>query len=670
MARWLAHPVVIALMLAGVTLALYWPVLSHEFINYDDPDYVTENPRVRVGLTRAGLVWAFTQLHGEYTYWHPLTWLSHMLDCELFGLNAGAHHLENVVFHAANVVLLFVVLRQLTRATGRSAIVAALFALHPLQVDTVAWVTERKNVLSTLFFLLTVWAYARYAQVRSLKSKVQCPASAAANPEHATRNTQHASPFVLRPPIFYLLSLYFFALALMSKPVVVTLPCVLLLLDFWPLGRFQPSTLRRLLLEKVPFFVLAAAVSAVTIVAHQRLGSVASLTQMPLTVRLANALVSYARYLKKVCWPNDLAVFYPYPAAWPMEVLVLAVVVLLGISAVVVWRWRVQPYLVVGWCWFVGTLVPTIGLIQAGAQSMADRFAYVPLIGVGLMLVWGGASLLAEAAYRRVTLGVLSIAMLGACLVATRQQLRYWHNSATLFRHEVDVTEGNYIARDCLGDLLYHQGRVEEAIAHFQKALEIQPKYAQAHHHLGCALLAHGRVDEALAHFRKALELRPNHAETHNNLGVVLRQQGQLENATAHFQKALELRPDYAEAHNNFGLALRRQGQPENAIAHFQKALELRPNNAEAHNNLGVALRQQGQLADAMAHFQKAIAIQPDLADAHHNLGLALLESGRAEEAIGQFQQVLAIRPDHAQAKQGLDLARRQQQQVKQSIAP
>ena len=489
MARRLTHPVVIALLLAGVTIAVYWPVFRHEFINYDDPYYVTENPRVQAGLTPAGIVWAFTRLHGDRTYWHPVTGLSHMLDCQLFGLHAGAHHLVNVFFHAANVVLLFGVLRRLTGTTGQSAVVAGLFALHPLQVDTVAWVAERKNVLSTLFFLLTVWAYARYAEVQSLKSKAQSQPPASSIKHHVSA--------------YYLFALLFFVLGLMSKPVVVTLPCVLLLLDYWPLRRFQPSTLRRLLLEKAPFFVLAAAVSAVTILAHQRLGSVASLTQMPLTGRLANALVSYARYLQKMFWPQDLAVFYPYPAAWPMEVLILAAVILLSISAVVVWRRQSQPYLVVGWCWFVGTLVPTIGLVSAGAQSMADRFVYVPLIGLGLMLVLGGASLLAEAAHRRATLGVLAIVTLGACAVATRQQLHYWQDSATLFSHALAVTEGNYVAHDCLGDALYHQGRVNEAIAHFQKVLEIRPDYAETHINFGVALRQQGQLGQAMSSFPK-----------------------------------------------------------------------------------------------------------------------------------------------------------------------
>ena len=636
MDRWWTHPVVIALLLAAVTTAVYWPVLRHEFINYDDPAYVTDNLRVQAGLTQAGIVWAFTRLHGDRTYWHPVTWLSHMVDCQLFGLNAGAHHLINVLFHAINVVVLFGVLRRLTGATGRSAIVAALFALHPLQVDTVAWVAERKNLLSAFFLLLTVWAYAQYARVQNLKSKVQSQESAAASPEHTTRNTQHASPFWLRTPIFYLLSLCFFALGLMSKPAVVTLPFVLLLLDYWPLQRFHCSALKRLLLEKVPFFILAAALSAITLLAHQRLGSLASLAQMPLTGRSANALVSYARYLQKVFWPQDLAVFYPYPAAWPMEVLAFAVLLMLGVSAVVVWRWRSQPYGVVGWCWFVGTLVPTIGLVSAGAQSMADRFVYVPLIGLGLMLVWGGASLLAQAAHPRVTSSVLTAVMLGACLVATRQQLRHWQDSATLFTHALAVTEGNYVAHDCLGDVLYHQGRVGEAIAHFQTVLEIRPDYA----------------------------------ETHVNLGAALRQQGQLGNAMAHFRKALEIRPDYAEAHNNLGAALRRQGQLQNAVTHLRKALAIQPELFEAHGNLGIALFESGQADEAIAHFMKALELRPGDAFARYNLGHALLETGRVNEAINHFQKALAIRPDHALAKRDLDVAWRQQRQGKEAIAP
>ena len=628
-ARVLSHPVAIALLLAAVTVALYWPVLRHDFLKYDDDEYVTENFVIQRGPILHSLTWTFTTTHAAN--WHPLTWWSHLLDCQLYGLQAGGHHLTSLVLHGVNAVLLFVVLRQMTRRLWSSALVAALFALHPLQVESVAWVAERKNVLSTLFFLLTVWAYGRYAEGECRRQKAECRNQApVGTTRHATRNAQSASTF-------YLLALAFLVLGLMSKPMLVTLPFVLLLLDYWPLqrvgfGDFKSArvTVLRLVWEKTPFFVLSALSCSVTYWAQSKGAAMAAMAGLPMAARIQNAVVSYARYVGKLLWPVDLAVFYPHPGHWPWGTVAAAGLVVTGLCFLAVWLSRPAPYLAVGLFWFLGTLVPVIGLVQVGGQSLADRYTYVPSIGLFIVVAWGGGEVVVRWRLTKALAGVGAVIVLAACGARTRDQLPYWQDGEKLFAHALAVTEGNYVAYDCLASVRYHQGRVDEAITHLRKALELRPNYAQAHHNLGCAQLANGHMDEAIAHFRKALELQPNYAEAHNNFGVVLRQQGQLGNAMGHFQKALEIRPDYAEAHNNFGLALRRQGQPQNAIAHFQKALEIRPDYAEAHNNLGVALRQQGQLADAMAHFQKALAIQPDLADAHNNLGLALLESGRA----------------------------------------
>jgi protein O-mannosyl-transferase len=668
-ARRLAHPVVIALLLAAVTTAVYWPVLRHEFIKYDDDEYVTENFVIQRGPILHSLAWAFTTTHSAN--WHPLTWWSHLLDYQLYGLQAGGHHLTSLVLHVVNAVLLFVVLRQMTQRLWSSAWVAALFALHPLQVESVAWIAERKNVLSTLFFLLTVWAYGRYAQ----KSEVGAKRSAIGNQRQETRPpTSDRRPWASG---YYWLAVLWFALSLMSKPMLVTLPFVLLLLDYWPLQRVGFEELKsarvtvpRLIREKVPFFVLSALSCSVTYWAQSKGAAMASMAGLPMAARAQNAVVSYARYLGKLLWPVDLAVFYPHPGHWPWGTVTAAGLVVAGLCLLAAWQSRSAPYLTVGLFWFLGTLVPVIGLVQVGGQSLADRYVYVPAIGLIIVVAWGLEEAVGRWRLSKVLVGVGAVVVLAVCAGRTRDQLKYWQDGEKLFAHALAVTRGNYVAYDCLASVQFRQGRVDEAITHLRKALELSPNYALSHHNLGCALLAQGHMDEAAAHFRKALDLQPGNAQSHNNFGVVLRQQGQLGDAMAHFQKALEIKPDYAEAHNNLGLALRRQGQLESAIAHFLKALEIRPDYAEAHNNFAVALRHQGQLGNAIDHLQRAVAIQPDLADAHNNLGLALLETGRADEAIGQFQQVLAMRPDHAQAKQGLDLARRQQRQVKQSLAP
>ena len=382
------------MVLAVITAAVYWPVLSHDFIRYDDDEYVTENYVLQRGSIPHALAWSLKTTHAAN--WHPLTWCSHFLDSRLYGLQAGGHHLTSLLLHVANSILLFGALRQMTRGLWSSALVAALFALHPLQVESVAWVAERKNVLSTLFFLLTVWAYAQYARVQSLKPKVQSQGSAAASPEHTTRNSQHTSPFCLRTLSFYLLALFFFALGLMSKPMLVTLPFVLLLLDYWPLQRVRcedfksaSGTVLRLVREKIPFFVLTALSCSVTYWAQSKGAAMAAMAGLPVAARVQNAVVSYARYLGKVFWPVDLAVFYPHPGHWPWAAVTAAVLMLAGLCFLAVWFSRRAAYLAVGLFWFLGMLVPVIGLVQVGGQSLADRYVYVPAIGLFIVLAWG-----------------------------------------------------------------------------------------------------------------------------------------------------------------------------------------------------------------------------------------------------------------------------------------
>ena len=623
-----------AVLLALVTIALYWPVTRFDFVNYDDPLYVTENPHVQAGLTWEGLAWAFGRVHGEGTYWHPLTWVSHMVDCQLYGLKPWGHHLTSVLLHAANAVLVFLVFRRMTGAFWRCVVLAGIFALHPLQVDSVAWVTERKNLLSAFFWLLTTWAYVRYVQ-----GATPSPGSSGTQPSTGPRPSS----------LYYALSLALFALGLMCKPILVTLPFVLLLLDYWPLGRMQnaePSdpqrptrntqhvtrntvhgprfTLLPLLVEKVPFFVLAAASSAITILAHQGLGMMDSASRLPWDLRLENALVSYGRYLAKTFWPCRLAVFYPLPAAWPMWEVVTCGLILLAISGLVLGTARTRPWLMVGWFWLLGVLVPSSGLIQAGAQAMADRFIYVPVIGVIVAAIWGMHGLAKSGRQQPVALSVAGSAVVVLCAVLTRQQLGYWKDSETLFRHAVEVTENNYVAYDNLGTVLGQKGQLDEAIRQFQEAIRLKPDHANAHCNLGIALDKKGQTDEAIRQFQEAIRLKPDHANAHCNLGSALEKKGQMDEAMREFQEAIRLQPDHADAHNNLGVNLGKRGQLDVAIAQLQEAIRLKPDHADAHNNLGTAFLQQGRTDEAIAQYQEALRLKPDYAEARDNLARAL----------------------------------------------
>ena len=526
-----------SLFLAAVTLAVYWPVRNHAFINYDDPVYVTENRHVQAGISRPGLKWAFLNLHGEYTYWHPVTWVSHMLDCQLFGLNPGAHHLVNVAFHIANALLVLLVLLRMTGAFWRSAMVAGFFALHPLQVDTVAWVTERKNVLSTFFWLLTLLAYVRYVEVQSPKSKVQGLKTETRSPKPGGSGAW--SPCHLPSAIFFLLSLSLFAVGLMCKAALVTMPFVLLLLDYWPLGRMQKSAsgiesqasrsalhapivpLRSLLLEKLPFLAPAAAAAFITIVGHQEIRAEGN-AGLPWQWRVGNALVSYVRYLGKAFWPSDLAVFYPYPGVWPAWAVGGSALVLLAVTSWVIWRARQAPYLVTGWLWFLGVLVPMIGIIQAGAQAMADRFAYVPLIGLFIMIVWGLAEWTARWSQAKIAVGVAGVLALGGCVVLTCRQLSYWQNSKTLFEHALRVTRNNSCAHFSLGNALADQGKTQQAMKEWEIALQIEPSRADIEGRIASSLSRQGNFTSAIARYRRALAIDPDQAEALNNLAWLL----------------------------------------------------------------------------------------------------------------------------------------------------
>jgi protein O-mannosyl-transferase len=502
--------------LTAVVLAVYGQVVQHAFINYDDPDYVTANPYVRAGLTRAGVEWALTTVHASN--WHPLTWLSHMIDCQLWGLRPGAHHLTSVVLHAINAMLVFALLNGTTGALWASAAVAWLFALHPLHVESVAWAAERKDVLSTLFGLLALIAYARYAR----------------------------RPVARR----YLVVVAVFALSLMAKPMLVTLPLVMLLLDVWPLGR-RPLPV----LEKLPLLAVAAASSLVTFAVGLRGGAVATVDLVPFATRLGNVLVSYVRYLWKTIVPTDLVIFYPRTALSAWQV-VGAATILVAVSAIVVWRGRERPWLAVGWVWYVVTLLPVIGLVQVGDQAMADRYTYFPLIGPFIMLAWSAREIARRSARAATAVAVVAAALLGACPVVTWFQVRHWRDSVALFTHATAVFPESYVGQVQLGNALAEEGRFSDAIARYALALRVKPDLPEAHGNLG-ALLAHeGRTDEAIPEFMEAIRLKPESADVHTNLAIVLAARGEYDLAIAHYAEALKLNPAHERARANLAAAL------------------------------------------------------------------------------------------------------------------
>jgi protein O-mannosyl-transferase len=594
-----------AILLVLVTIAVYWPATRCDFVNYDDQDYVTENLHVQGGLNREGLKWAF--LNPVSANWHPLTMLSHMLDCQLFGLNPWGHHLINVLFHSLNVALVFLLLRHLTGAIWRSLMVAAVFAIHPLHVESVAWVSERKDVLSGFFGLLSLIAYVRHVrkpEVRSQKSRTNLPASWV---------------FFLSP--FYWLSLFFLALGLMSKPMLVTWPFVLLLLDYWPLERFKRSRVWLLMMEKIPFFVLAAAASVVTFLVQKQGGSLVE--NLPLGARIGNALISYCCYLGKMFWPTNLAVFYPHPGYWPRVNVLLAGVFLCGISVLFFVKRGRYPFLLMGWLWFAGTLVPMIGLVQTGMQAMADRHTYLPSLGVLILTIWGVYELTRGWRYHQIALSAAGSAAIVLCIAATRQQIGYWKDSETLFRHALAVTENSYIAHENLGMTLVKKGQIGEAIIQLREAIRLKPDFAEAHYNLGTTLAKNGQTDEAIIQFQEAIRLKPDDAEARNNLGAVLLKD-QTDEAIIQFQKAIRIKPDDAKAHNNLGIALGRNGQIDEAISQYREAIRLKPDDAALHYNLGNAFLKKGQTEEAISEYQEAIRLKPDYADAHNNLARAL----------------------------------------------
>jgi len=677
----LSCPRLTGLLLALVTLVLYLPVRQHGFSVYDDGDYITQNHIVQNGLTWAGTKWAFTTWYASN--WHPLTWLSHMLDCELFGLDPGAHHLVNVLFHALNAVLLLGLLFRMTGANWAAAMAAALFAWHPLHVESVAWAAERKDVLSTCLELLALLAYAKYVESGDLPSLGSCreagrraesgerqgasehptaerrPRNNIQRPTSNERRREWFGPrslFPLPSSLFYLLSLCCFALGLMSKPMLVTFPFLCLLLDFWPLRRFelstpnspvrrsstaeggQPSTILWLVVEKWPFFLLSIGSCVVTFLA-QRAAAVLSLGQYSWPLRLGNASLSYAWYLLKTAWPADLAVLYPLPEhlSW---LLVAAAGAGLTVISWLVWRARrAQPYLLAGWLWYLGALVPVIGLVQAGEQARADRYTYFPLIGVFLALVWLGKDLAARFQVPARTLAIGATLVLAATLWRTERQLNYWRDDETLFAHALAVTGDNPIAHINLGLALEQQNHPAEAMENYQAALRLAPDSPEAHNNLANLLDAAGQTNEALLHYQAALRLNPNAAFAHCNFGTLLAKLGRFDEALRQYQEAAWLQPADPHPYYLMGKAWLRRGQSAEAISRFRHALELAPNDLPSLAFLARILatdenpgHRDGPAAVALAEKANALAdgTQPLILDV---LAMAYAEAGRFHEA-------------------------------------
>ncbi len=684
--------------LAILTIGLFGRTITFKFIDYDDTSYVTENRHVQSGVNPASLAWAMTTHHAGY--WHPLTWVSHLIDVELFGLNPGGHHATNVLIHAINACLLMSLLLRMTGAFWRSAFVAAVFAIHPLHVESVAWIAERKDVLSTMLMLLAMLAYVRYVE----------------------RTTWRR----------YAVVLLLFGLGLCGKPMIVTLPALLLLMDYWPLRRTRwlagEDASRRsrsagmLIFEKLPMLAMSLALAGVAIHGQKEVGTLGTLDKVPIAMRLSNAVVSYAIYMGKTIWPTNLAFFYPYPIHIPVWKIALAGGVLIVTTAAALWHARRRPWLAVGWFWYLGLLVPAIGIVQVGSQARADRYTYVSMVGLLMMFAWSFPD--ARTRIHRNGVIVAAAAVLIGLGATTWMQLSHWRDSRSLFTHAIAVTEDNWVARNNLGKwhldreeyaiaemhlreavrindthatsvmnlgvLLARQKRLDEGMPLLQAAIRMDPSDARAHLNFGTAMADVGDEETALRHYREAARLDPDSAAAHFNIGNTLLRRGMLDEARDSLLKAVSLDSRLAPAQHALGLAFRELGEAERAVTPlhraaaldptnadyqndlamvlnalrrhaeaavcFAHAVRLRPESPELHNNLGSALAADGLMALAAEQFTEAIRLKPDYVDAHFNLGLTMERLGRAREAGESYRRVLELRPDHARALQRLGM--------------
>ena len=589
----------VCLFLVLSILYVYWQVRHFSFLNYDDPQYVTANYDVQAGLTFESIRWSLTAT--QASNWHPLTWLSHMLDCQIYGLDPGRHHLTNLLFHILNTLLLFLVFKKMTGAIWKSAFVAALFALHPLHVESVAWVSERKDVLSVFFGMLTLWSYSRYVETSRLDK--------------------------------YLLLILFYILSLMAKPMLVTLPFVLLLLDYWPLRRFQLKSsdnenvaIQRsfyfgLIREKIPLFLLSTASCVVTYLVQKSGGAVDSLAAIPFHVRIANALVSYVSYIGKMIWPHNLAVLYPYQKSITLWKIAGAGLLLVIISVFVFRMLRTKPYLSVGWLWYLGTLVPVIGIVQVGSQALADRYTYVPLIGIFIMITWGISDWVSKKHYGKIGLFTVAAFILSILMTTSRLQVKYWSNSVALFDHAINVTGANCNAQLNLGEALAAQGKIEKAVEHYKTALKIKPDLAGAHLNMGVYFRREGKLDDAINHFSKVLHGKSDDTATAQcELGDTLEKKGDLSRAVTHYLEAIKIRPGYAKAYNNLGVILASQNKVKAAIVFLSKALQINPGYSGAYFNLGKIYFNLNDPEKAIFQYKKALQFDPNMIQALYHL--------------------------------------------------
>jgi tetratricopeptide (TPR) repeat protein len=596
------------------TMAVYWQVRNFDFVNYDDNDYVYENPDISNGLSYDSFIRAFTIPH--VGNWLPLTWLSFILDCQLFGLNPGRMHVVNLLFHIANTLLLFTLLKKMTGSLWPSAFVAAAFALHPMHVESVAWITERKDVLSCFFLLLTLAAYTSYIK----------------------------RPTAVR----YIGTLALFELGLLAKPMLVTLPLLLLLLDYWPLGRIDTrGMLYRRIVEKTPFFVLSAISGAVTFFVQKGGGSVADVNIVDFPYRAANAFVSYAKYIGKLFWPYDLALFYPLDIRtiqlWQAAACAL---LLAGITIFMLCFCRTRKYMIVGWLWFIIALIPVIGLIQSGAQAMADRYTYISYTGLFILVAWVVPELLSKLPYGRSIIGISAAIALMAMGITSHKQASYWKDSFTLFSHAIEVTPNSYVAYNNRGDSYIKRGRLQEAMADFSRSIELRPDNAVAYNNRGFIYGQLGRWQEAMEAYDKAIEIDPAYADAYINMGVAYGTLGRWQEAMEVSTLALKVRPDRVKAYNNRGVSYHKLGRYQEAIEDYLRAIKLKPDYTEAYNNLGSAYCDLGQWQEAVEACQHAINIQPDYANAHYNLANGLRANGRLDEAVDHYRQALKLSPD------------------------
>ncbi|MGA2914841.1 MAG: tetratricopeptide repeat protein [Sedimentisphaerales bacterium] len=603
----------ICAVLTLATTAVYYRVCTYDFVNYDDNVYVYKNPNIQAGITLKNIKWAFTA--GYASNWHPLTWLSLMLDRQLFGPDASGFHFTNLIFHIANTLLLFIVLKLMTNAIWQSAFVAALFVLHPLHVESVAWVSERKDVLSTFFWLLTMWAYVRYAGRGKISN--------------------------------YLLVVIFFVFGLLSKPMVVTLPFVLLLLDYWPLQRLNTKrSLPHLLIEKIPLFVIAATSCIITLIVQRESKAVMNLAEFPLKIRIYNTFSSYIQYIIKMIWPAKLAMFYPhFGQNVSILFIVISALILAAVTIFVLLFSKNHRYLGTGWFWYLGTLVPVIGIVQVGSQAMADRYTYITLTGLFIIIVWGISELSEKWPYRKNVLWASSLIVLSVLAVCSFIQQGYWKNTITLCEHALKVTDNNFQAHFSLAGKLIEEGRIEEAIRHSGEAVRIVPDYVEPIITLANALQMSGRIDEAIHYYERALKIAPGSADVYLNYGYALAAKGKFDDAISLYNKGLQIAPDSIELHINLGTALARSGRLDEAVKEYQKSLQMKPDNPEVLESLGIILFQQGKTDEAFKYFTETLRIDPNRPQGHYYLGQILAQRGKIDDAIEHFDDALRLKP-------------------------